>query len=210
VDRCYATNAADKAKGRRILGLPENELVISYLGSIGSWYMLDEMLELFSVIKEKFPSAKFLFVTHSPAEMILSKLGKYHLKPEDVMIKEAMRHEVPLYTKASDINISFIKPVYSKLSSSPTKLGEVLSMGIPIIVNSGVGDVKSIVEKSKGGIVIDQFTRESYAMIADRIPALLQSDPQNVRQNIEPIFSLQRGIELYKAAYSKVWNHVEN
>jgi glycosyltransferase involved in cell wall biosynthesis len=196
----------DKIKGRCLLGLSENELVISYLGSLGSWYMLDEMLELFAVIKEKFTSAKFLFVTHSPASMILSKLSRYNIKESDVLISEALRNEVPLFVKASDINISFIKPVYSKLSSSPTKLAEVLAMGIPIVVNSGVGDVKSIVEKSKGGIVIDQFTRESYIMIRDAIPELLRSDSAKVRENIEHVFSLRHGIELYKDAYKKVWD----
>jgi len=194
----------DKLKGRRLLGLAENDLVISYLGSLGSWYMLDEMLALFAVIKQKYPSAQFLFVSHSPASMILAKLSKYQIDEKDVMIREAMRHEVPLFIKASDINISFIKPVYSKLSSSPTKLGEVLAMGIPIVVNSGVGDVKSIVEKSSGGIVIDEFTGESYTMVANAIPRLLQTDPATVRRNIEHIFSLREGIKLYREAYIKV------
>lgn len=200
------TSGPDKTKGRNLLGLPENELVISYLGSLGSWYMLDEMLGLFAVIKKKFTSAKFLFVTHSPATMIISKLSKYNIKEDDILITEASRSEVPLFVKASDINISFIKPVYSKLSSSPTKLAEVLAMGIPIVTNSGVGDVKSIVEKSKGGIVIDQFTMTNYAMVSDAIPELLRNDSAKVRENIEHIFSLRHGIELYKNAYKKVWD----
>ena len=168
--------------------------------------MLDEMLELFAVIKKKFTSAKFLFVTHSPASMIISKLSKYNIKEEEILITEASRSEVPLFVKASDINISFIKPVYSKLSSSPTKLAEVLAMGIPIVTNSGVGDVKSIVENSKGGIVIDQFTMPNYVMVRDAIPELLRNDSAKVRENIEHIFSLRHGIELYKNAYKKVWN----
>ena len=121
-----------------------------------------------------------------------------------------MRHEVPLYVKASDINISFIQPVYSKLSSSPTKLAEVLAMGIPIIVNSGVGDVKSIVEKSNGGIVISEFNRENYCKVRDAIPALLQKDPAVVRKNVEQLFSLNQGINLYADAYNKIWKETGN
>lgn len=203
------TSTADKIKGRSLLGLPENDLVISYLGSLGSWYMLDEMLELFAVIKERFTAAKFLFVTHSAPSMVLSKLHEHHINETDVLITEAMRHEVPLYVKASDINISFIQPVYSKLSSSPTKLAEVLAMGIPVIVNSGVGDVKSIVEKSEGGIVIDEFNRENYLKIRNAIPALLQTDPAAVRRNVEHIFSLSQGIKLYANAYNKIWDETK-
>ena len=196
----------EKAKGRQALGLQENGLLVSYLGSIGSWYMLDEMLELFAAIKEKYPDAKFLFITHSPFSMVLSKLDRYKIKESDIVLIEAARNDVPLYVKASDINISFIKPVYSKLSSSPTKLAEVLAMGIPVIVNSGVGDVKEIVEKSKGGIVIDEFGKEVYRKIADQIPSLLQSDGSKVREYVQPLFSLDHGVELYRNAYKEVFS----
>ncbi len=198
----------DKEKGREALGIRSNDLVVSYLGSIGSWYMLDEMLELFTVIKERNPGAKFLFITHSPFSMILSKLHQYGLKESDVLLTEAARDQVPLYVKASDINISFIKPVYSKLSSSPTKLAEVMAMGIPVIVNSGVGDVKEIVEKSNAGIVIDEFRREVYIKIADQLPVLVQHDGAKVREFVQPLFSLAHGVELYKNAYKEVFSNV--
>ena len=69
-----------KQREDKYLGLPENELVISYLGSIGAWYMLDEMLEFFSVIKEKYTGAKFLFITHSYRALFYQKLEKYKLE----------------------------------------------------------------------------------------------------------------------------------
>ena len=206
MDLFSLTSPDEKIKGRQLLGLPEKGLVISYLGSVGAWYMLDEMLELFSVIKEKYPEAKFLFITHSPATMILSKLDKYHLKEEDIVITEASRQEVPLYTKAGDINISFIQPVYSKLSSSPTKLGEVLAMGIPVIVNSGVGDVEDIVKKSGGGIVLHEFTQERFREVVELIPGILKISPLQIRENIREVYSLQEGIRLYTEAYHKVLN----
>ena len=35
-------------------------------------------------------------------------------------------------------------------------------MGIPLITNSGVGDVERIVTQYSSGIVIDEFTRENF------------------------------------------------
>jgi glycosyltransferase involved in cell wall biosynthesis len=200
------TTEADKIKGRHVLGLPEHNLVLSYLGSVGTWYMLDEMLELFSVIKEKYADAKFLFITHSSPDLIFSKLDKYKISKSDILLVEATRQEVPVFTKASDINISFIRAVYSKLSSSPTKLGEVLSMGIPVIVNNGVGDVGPIVTKSQGGIVINEFTSGSFTEIVNAIPRLMEVDPCRLRNNIREIYSLETGIALYKRAYEQVFN----
>jgi glycosyltransferase involved in cell wall biosynthesis len=198
------TTAEDKANGRRLLGLPGDKLIISYLGSVGTWYMLDEMLGLFALIRTEYPGSKFLFITHSSPELIYSKLGNHNLSKDDIMLIEASRQEVPLFTKASDINISFIRAVYSKLSSSPTKLGEVLSMGIPVIVNNGVGDVGEIVANSRGGMVIDEFTIDSYRNVVANIPALLKTDPMELRCNIRDIYSLDTGIELYKKAYERV------
>ena len=206
MDHFTLTSATDKIKGRQLLGLPGDKLIISYLGSIGTWYMLDEMLQLFSVIKEKYSGAKFLFITHSSPALILSKLTKFKIAEEDVIIIEASRQEVPAFTKASDINISFIRPVYSKLSSSPTKLGEVLAMGIPVIVNSGVGDVRTIVESTHSGIVINQFCEEEYKTIVEGIDLLLNINPYRIRAAAKDIYSLEIGIAAYKKAYEKTLN----
>jgi glycosyltransferase involved in cell wall biosynthesis len=195
------TDAAQKASSRKLLGLRQKGLVISYLGSIGSWYMLDEMLLLFSLAKRKYPEAIFLFITHSEPLLITSKLDKFNLTLDDIHIVKASRLEVPLYTKASDINVSFIKPVYSKISSSPTKLGEVLAMGIPVISNSGVGDVEAIIKETDSGIVVHGFSEDELQKAVDAIGELLNKSPQAIRERSEKIYSLERGISAYKSAY---------
>ena len=37
--------------------------VLAYLGSLGSWYMLDEMLDFFKVYASHHADARFLFIT---------------------------------------------------------------------------------------------------------------------------------------------------
>lgn len=209
MDHFSLATTADKEKGRLLLGLPADKLVVSYLGSIGAWYMLDEMLHLFSLIKQRYPGAVFLFITHSSSEQILSKLATYQLSKEDMIIMEASRKEVPVYIKASDINISFIKPVYSKLSSSPTKLGEVLAMGIPVIVNSGVGDVETIVNDTAAGFVLQSFTEEEYTRAVNAIDGMLQLPGASIREKAEKIYSLTKGIEEYRRCYASVFAQVQ-
>jgi glycosyltransferase involved in cell wall biosynthesis len=195
-----------KAVGRKQLGLPAQSLVISYLGSIGAWYMVDEMLQLFALAQKKYPGAKLLFVTHSAPQLIRSRLSVFGIVENDVLITEANRAEVPVYMKASDITLSFIKPVYSKLSSSPTKLGEVLAMGIPVITNSGVGDVADIIKKTNGGYVIDAFDTASLQMAVEQIPALLNLSPAGMREKAIEIYSLDKGIQLYATCYRNIFS----
>jgi glycosyltransferase involved in cell wall biosynthesis len=200
------TTPEEKQKARALLGLPEDKLVISYLGSVGSWYMLDEMLELFARILETYPGAKFLFITPSPPQQILEKLDKYGLAASDLVIQEATRLEVPVFMKASDINVSFIKPLYSKKSSSPTKLGEVLAMGIPVISNSGVGDVEEILNETNAGFIIHQFEKQEFLNATASIRYLLKKSPGAIRKPAEKIFSLDKGIAEYYRCYEELFS----
>lgn len=202
-------NNQEKLEGRQVLGLPSDALVISYLGSVGAWYMVDEMLQLFALAKQKYANAKMLFVTHSSSQLIQSRLNEFGIAPSDVLITEANRNQVPLYMKASDVTLSFIKPVYSKLSSSPTKLGEVLAMGIPVITNSGVGDVAEIIRTTKGGYVIDKFDAASLQLAVDNMPSLLQLSSDYMREKAIEIYSLEKGIALYSNCYKNIFS-IEN
>jgi glycosyltransferase involved in cell wall biosynthesis len=198
------TSKEQRSEGRKKFNIDEDALVLSYLGSVGTWYMLDEMLTFFKKLKEAYAHARFLFVTHSSQDMIIQKIRAAGLDEQDFLIMQASRKEVPVIIKASDVNISFIKPVYSKISSSPTKLGEVLSMGIPVICNSGVGDVKEIVESTDSGVVIDDFNDEEYQKAIDAIPNLLQKSPERIREASKKIYDLEQGIALYLKSYQKV------
>ena len=45
---------ADNIKNvKNELNIQDNEFVISYVGSIGTWYMLDEMLDFFKLLREE-------------------------------------------------------------------------------------------------------------------------------------------------------------
>jgi len=193
-----------KLKARESLGLSADSLVISYLGSVGSWYMLDQMLIFFEKLKINFPSAKFLFITHTVRCVIDQKIKELNFDKNDFIITRATRKEVPFVVKASDINIFFIKPVYSKISSSPTKLGEVLAMGIPIICNKGVGDVDSIVRNADAGFVLNKFSDANYEEAIRHIPALLKKSPSDIRNAIKDIYSLEKGAQLYLSCYREI------
>lgn len=195
------TSQEQKRQSREKLGIAPDCLVLSYLGSIGTWYMLDEMLIFFKKVKAFYPAAKFLLVTHSPGEVIVQRMAEMNLEKEDFIITQAARKEVPSLLKASDLNISFIRPVYSKISSSPTKLGEVLAMGIPVIVNSGVGDVKEIVDQAEAGYVLNGFSDQEYEGAIHTIPILLKKSPADIRQATKQLYSLENGIQSYLACY---------
>jgi glycosyltransferase involved in cell wall biosynthesis len=78
-------------------------------------------------------------------------------------------------------------------------------MGIPVVCNSGVGDVKEIVTKSNTGVVVDDFNTSTLRDAAKKILNYPQGD--KLRENAESVidfFSLEEGIKRYASIYEKV------
>ncbi|UPT65998.1 MAG: glycosyltransferase [Sphingobacteriales bacterium JAD_PAG50586_3] len=185
-------------------GYTEDDLVITYLGSLGTWYMLDEMLALFAKIKTKHPNAKMHFVTADEPQMVFAKTAQYGLNNSDIKVNKAARNDVPYYIAIGKVSMFFVKQAYSKLASSPTKMGEIMGLGVPIICNAGVGDVKEITEDTGAGICIDDFSDTELQRAADNLSALLTIPKSTIRNGALKYYSLQKGVEKYATVYQKL------
>lgn len=189
---------------RKKLDLPEGKFVLSYLGSLGTWYMLNEMLDYFSVLHKEKPDAVFLFITPDNPEMIIREAADKGIPKASLRITKAARKEVPELAALSTVSIFFIKPSFSKKASSPTKMGELMAAGIPLIVNSGVGDVETILRDGGNGHVIGSFEKENYRESVLRLDALLKSNPENSVACANRWYSLKEGVERYKKIYENL------
>ena len=110
-------NPQEVSKLRLELGLDSDDFVLSYLGSLGTWYMLNEMLDFFKVLKTKRPNAKFLFITPDEPEFVVNAAVVKGIDGKDIIVKRAKRNEVPIYCSLSNVSIFFILPKYSKRAS---------------------------------------------------------------------------------------------
>ena len=197
-------NTEQKQELRSRFKLSENDFVITYLGSIGTWYMLDEMLDFFKVLLEKRPNSKFLFITTDQPETILPKARSRGISSDRIVISPAKREEVPTFLSLANAAIFFIQPVFSKSGSSPTKHGEMLGMGLPVIANSGVGDVDSIIQDTNSGILINEFSEDAYEEAVKEIDTLLRIPVSSLQEAAHRYYSLQEGVKRYNAVYRRV------
>ena len=165
----YSKNNSTAIREKReALGIQPADTVISYLGSLGGWYLVKEMLDFFAEMKKTVPAAKFLFITPDPPKMIFDAAAGSGVNEKDIIVQPALRSEVPLYLALSDRSIFFIKDAYSKRASSPTKQGEIMAMGIPLICND-IGDTGQIVEVSKAGSLVHEFTVAEYRRVISEL-----------------------------------------
>ena len=197
-------NEADKTNIRHTLGFSEKQEIYSYLGSIGTWYLLDEMLDLFANILELNENAALFFITSDNPDHIKAKAAEKNIPSESIKIKRAKRDEVPLFLSISFASIFFIKPSFSKTASSPTKMGEIMGMGIPLICNDNVGDVGQIMKTSNAGLLLVDFSQQTLYETAVQCSKLSLLSKESIREAGMYWYSLDEGVKRYKKVYQSV------
>ncbi|MFZ9028005.1 MAG: glycosyltransferase [Crocinitomicaceae bacterium] len=195
----HKTKASDVQALKDRLGISSDKKVMGYVGSIGTWYMLPEMLDYFKAVDQN--DHIFLFVTGEDPDTIYAAAKEKGINKEKIIITSCLHKDVALHIAAFDYSIFFIRPTFSKKASSPTKQGEIMAMGKPLVCNTGVGDTDRIVKRYKAGTLISEFDAQSYAT-AKIEPN--QFDTQLIMQGAQEYFSLEEGVQRYLNVYEKI------
>lgn len=187
---------------RKALNL-SNRLVIVYSGSLGTWYMFEQMIEYFKVIKALYKEAFFLILNKNAHNYAIEVLNKYSIVPTDYLIKSINPDDMYKYLWASDIGIFLYAPTFSRITTFPTKLAEYLACGLPVIGNAGVGDVEEILEDTNIGVVIHEFNENEYKQSFEQAKKLLYDPDFRSRSYsaVKEFMSLEVGVRLYKSIY---------
>lgn len=199
----FSVSESNLFQVRQSLGIHPGESVITYLGSIGTWYLLDEMLAFFKVYLKKKPNSKFLFITRDSADLIVTSAINMGIPSGSIVTVSSDRADVPTYASVGDYSLFFIKPAFSKKSSSPTKQGELMALGIPIICNSNVGDTDIIVNKYKSGLIVNNFNDYEYDKTISELD-LIKFESEQLRSGAIDYFSLEKGIASYNEIYKSL------
>ncbi len=186
---------------------PNNKLTMIYIGSLGTWYMLNEMIDFFIEMRKTFINAYFLFVTLANRKIVDEAMAIKTVPLSCYSVKSASYSEVPYWLSMADLCIFFIKPLFSKISSCPTKFGESLACGLPVIINSGIGDCDEIVRQNKAGVIVERFHQEAYKKGIFELQGLLENRLDlglRCRRAAETCLSLEKGVETYRQVYKRL------
>ena len=184
----------------------DGSFTLGWVGAVKGWYLFDEALLFFRVLREKIPKARLCILNRENHPYILDRLSAHDISPELVEIKSVEHGVVPDEMAHMDVGMFFIMPVFSKRASAPTKLGEFLGCGVPCLANDGIGDMTQILESENVGVVIRDFDDESREEALKAL-LLLGSDP-SVRQRCVGAagkhFSLDEGVAAYDRIYKEL------
>ena len=191
---------------RKDMNISENSLVLSYLGSLGTVYLWEEMLSFYIRLNKRYPNSNFLVITKHwdiKKQYLLEKKIKGDILRK-IIFKSAKRREVPFLLGISDIMLSFRRNSFSQKACCPTKMGEAFACGIPVIANKDVGDVNNIIEKLNGGAIINLENTNDKDNVIKNIKFIKDKGGYELRKRSKNLFDLNTGINLYKRIYEKL------
>ena len=190
----------------------DDKRVFVYVGSFGGWYLTAEMIDFLSVVHRRYENAFSMILTQRDTEKAENLLLKAGLPKKDFSVESLTPDKVPRVLKAADVAISFIKKCYSKQAASPTKIAEYLAGGLPIVSNSGVGDLDALIEGERVGVILHGFSEQDYQTALADIESILQNKqlPEHCRNIAHKYFDLETvGGESYRRLYRQILSESE-
>lgn len=178
--------------------------VLGYVGSAGTWYLFDAVAAAFARLLVLRPDARLLIVNRGEHAHIRHQLEAAGVPDKAFELCTAEHAEVPALIARMDAGIFFIRPVFSKQASAPTKLGELLGCGIPCLANAGVGDMAAILESERVGIALRGFDRATLDAGLHELLTLC-TDPRIGERCVAAArrhFSLDEGVRRYREVYA--------
>ena len=197
------TNDEERKNLGRQLRIAESKKVITYLGSVGGWYMTKEMFSFVKCLLEVYPDFVMLVLTKDEPDWVKTEALQQGIPADKLVITTAPRERMPLYISLSHCSIFFIRPTYSKMASSPTKHAELMGMGVPVICND-IGDTGTIIDQTKTGIIVKEFSEAEYNLQVKRLDEVLAIPQEYIRQSAFRYFDLDAGVSNYLKVYKRI------
>jgi len=196
----------ERMRRRAELGLGDRFTMV-YSGSLDGWYLTEKMADFFAGFLQRRPDAHLLWLTTGSHDRVKELMRNRNVGNGNFSVLSIASPAVPSYLAAADAGLAFIKRCVSKIASSPTKNGEYLACGLPLIINAGVGDSDALINDWKAGVLIQNFTDDEYAEAGRSIERMV-SEPEvrkSARSVAEQLFDLNAiGAERYARLYEKV------
>jgi glycosyltransferase involved in cell wall biosynthesis len=173
---------------------------------LSGWFRADWLGAWFANAAQMDPQALFEIVTQDDPMTVRAAIDpRARLGPRLTIASRSPR-DMPEAICGHDLSVMFFTGGLSKLGSAPTRMGEVLGSGLPVVANGGVGDVARIITEHRVGVIVkgpgELEMAEAYAQLCE---LLGDSDlAARCRRTAEALFSLEVGADAYREIYRSI------
>jgi glycosyltransferase involved in cell wall biosynthesis len=168
-------------------------------GTLSPLYDVRSMLRLFQRIRARRPAALTVLTPDA------STWGAA-FDAAGAMVGSAPAASMPERVASHHIGMSMRTLDVSNAAATPTKLGEFLACGRPVVVSPGLGDMDELVAKHDCGVVVDDLSDEGLDRAAAALDRLVADPdtPSRCRALAEEYFDLDRGVDQLLEAHRAV------
>jgi len=182
-------------------GDPKKRLLC--VGSVGPGYLGKEVFRLFALMQRLFPEYDCELCTRSDRRLIERLQRESGVDVRRLRVFSRPHAGMSELLSAGGIGVSLIEPHASKQASCPTKVGEYLACGMPVIYNPGIGDMDTVLDAGQVAVRCSDFSQAGLENTVRQAVALFESPhtQRQCRQLAQDYFSLDRGVDSYDGLY---------
>ena len=192
---------AEREATRRELGLA-NKFVVVFPGRLGRWHCGPEMLALVQGLMKAYEDVHFLVLTPDVDEG--TRMAAAALPEGRYDVRSARHTEVPRFLRAADLGLLLREAHPLNEVACPTKFGEYVSCGLPVLISAGIGDCSRFVAENRAGVVLE---RPDPAVAVAALPTLRSEPSAERRARISSsagIFSRERAAREMAEVYRRL------
>jgi glycosyltransferase involved in cell wall biosynthesis len=178
--------------------MPKGQITCLLSGSFNNYYDIVRTKEILEAIRK---TVNIRIVWARPGESHRETL----LVGEDLIVS-ATHSKMPKIVSKSHFGIAICKQdgLTTLSAAVPTKIGEFLASGRPVIVSSGIGDLDELLTSTKTGVIIPHH--DSLKEVGQRIDEII-SDPKTpvrCRELAMEHFDMDKAVERYLDVYERM------
>jgi len=183
------------------------KLVMAHVGAVESRYEFDKTLHIFKKIQE-IMSSELHIINKGEHDYIKGILEQNKISLSNVKIFESIYFDMPDHLSKISFGAFFPKKGFYLNGYFPTKLGEFLACGKPLVCGKINEDVETIIKENKVGVIID-FEKD--ISVEDKLRELIDISnsvgiEQKCRNVAENLFSAKKGARDYGSLYKSLLN----
>lgn len=157
-----------------------NRFVLLYLGTLSIWQWPAAMFGLFARIHREFPDTfLYMLIPEYDHPVAHEYLKKYQITDGNYLLEEVPHHMAGQRIGLADAGFLLREEHPVNRVSSPTKFGEYLAAGIPVILTEGIGDYSEMADIMNVGLTLKLETEVVSPVEFDRLKSFISDVQQN-------------------------------
>ncbi len=205
----YRMSAQERLRTRQNLreglNIPSNATILVYSGSIAPHYAPEDIAAVFKAAHSQQKEIYLLILTPHDTSAFEAMLKAWGLPTHQYKALSIPHARVPAYLTAADAGIATVKPTFSKVASSFTKLAEYLAADLPVIATA-IGDVEALAQQIPG-IFPYRHSSEIPSIVQKLLHFLKEESPKlkaPLSNLSRPILGLEMALDRYQAIYERL------